>query len=48
MAPEDEMAGWHYRCNGHDLGQTLGDGEGQGGLGYCNHGVAKSQIGLGD
>ena len=31
-----------------ELGQTLGDGEGQGGLGYCNHGVAKSQIGLGD
>ena len=23
------MAGWHHRCNGHELGQALGDGEGQ-------------------
>ena len=29
---EDEMAGWHHRCNEHELGQTLGDGERQGGL----------------
>ena len=29
---EDEMAGWLHWCNGHELGQTLGDGEGQGGL----------------
>ena len=28
----DEMAGWYHQCNGHELGQTLGDGEGQGGL----------------
>ena len=27
------MTGWHHRCNGHELGQALGDGEGQGGLG---------------
>ena len=26
------MAGWHLQCNGHELGQTLGDGKGQGGL----------------
>ena len=26
------MAGWHRRCNGHELGQTPGNGEGQGGL----------------
>ena len=26
------MAGWHHRCNGHELGQTPGNGEGQGGL----------------
>ena len=32
---EDEMAGWHYRCNGHELRQTLGDGERQGGLVCC-------------
>ena len=27
---EDEMAGWYHRCNGHELGQPLGDGEDQG------------------
>ena len=26
------MAGWHHQCNGHELGQTPGDGEGQGSL----------------
>ena len=26
------MAGWHHQCNGYELEQTLGDGEGQGGL----------------
>ena len=31
-ASEDEMAGWHHQCNGHELGQTLGDEEGRGGL----------------
>ena len=31
-ASEDEMAGWQHGCNGHELGQTSGDGEGQGGL----------------
>ena len=30
------MAGWHHRCNGHKLGQTLGDGEGRGGLVCCS------------
>ena len=29
---EDEMVGWHYQLNGHESEQTLGDGEGQGGL----------------
>ena len=29
---EDEMVGWHHGCNGHELGQTLGDGEGPRGL----------------
>ena len=33
---EDEMAGWHHWCNGHELGQTSGDGEGQGGLACCS------------
>ena len=30
---EDEMVGWHHQCSGHELGQTPGDREGQGGLG---------------
>ena len=41
-ATEDEMVGWHHRFNGHELGQTLGDGEGQGGWSAVVHGVAKS------
>ena len=35
-ASEDEMAGWHHRRNGHELGQTSGDGEGQRGLVCCS------------
>ena len=30
------MAGWNHRCSEHDLGQTLGDGAGQGGLVCCS------------
>ena len=30
------MAGWHHQFNGHELGQTLRDGEGQGGLTCCS------------
>ena len=26
---EDEVVGWHHQFNEHDLGQTMGDGEGQ-------------------
>ena len=33
---EGEMAEWHHQCNGHELGQILGDGEGQGGLACCS------------
>ena len=35
-ASEDEMAGWHYHCNGLELGQTLGDAEGQRHLVCCS------------
>ena len=35
-ALEDETAGWHHRSNGHELGQTSGDGEGQRGLVCCS------------
>ena len=33
---EDEMVRWHHQLNGHELGQTLGDGEGQGSLACCS------------
>ena len=33
---EREMAEWHHQCNEHELGQTLGDGERQGGLASCS------------
>ena len=33
---EDEMVGWHHPCNGDELGQTPGDGEGQGRLACCS------------
>ena len=33
---EDEMVGWSHWLNGHESGQTLGDGEGQGSLGCCS------------
>ena len=33
---EDKVAGQHHQCNEHELWQTLGDSEGQGGLEYCS------------
>ena len=38
---EDEMVGWHHRFNGHEVGQTLGDGEEQGSLECCSPWVRK-------
>ena len=38
------MAGWHHRCNGHERGQTLEDGDGQGDLAVPVRGVAKSRM----
>ena len=35
-ASEDEVAGWHHQCKGHELGQTSGDGEGQRHLTCCS------------
>ena len=35
-ATEDEMVDWHHQVNGHELGQTSGDGEGQGSLACCS------------
>ena len=36
------MAGQHHRCNEHELGQTSGDGEGQGVMAFSINGVTKS------
>ena len=33
---EDEMVGWHHQLNGHEFGETLGAGDGQGGLVCCD------------
>ena len=33
---QNEMVGWHYRHNGHECEQALGDGEGQGSLASCS------------
>ena len=30
------MAGWQYRLDGHELGETPGVGDGQGGLACCS------------
>ena len=33
---EDEMTGWHHRLDGHGFERTLGVGDGQRGLAFCN------------
>ena len=33
---ENEMAGWHHRLNGNELGQTPGDSEEQEDLACCS------------
>ena len=33
---EDKVVGWHHWFSGHELGQTLGDGEGQRDLTCCS------------
>ena len=33
---EDEIVGWHYRLDGHELEQVLGTDDGQGGLVCCD------------
>ena len=33
---EDEMAGWQHRLDGHEFGQALGVGDGQGTLACCS------------
>ena len=41
---EDEMAGWHHQCNGHELGQISGEARGQGGLTCNSWGQKKSDM----
>ena len=36
MTENEMMVGWHHEINGHELGQTPGDGGGQGGLVCCS------------
>ena len=33
---EDEMAGWHHRCDGDEFEQAPGVGDGQGSLACCS------------
>ena len=33
---EDEMVGWHHRLNGHEFGQSPGDGKGLRSLACCS------------
>ena len=45
---EGEIVGWHHQLDGHEFEQAPGDGDGQGSLVCCSHGIAKSQIWLSD
>ena len=45
---EEEMVGWHYQLDGHELEQTLGVGDGQNSLVCCGQWVRKSQAQLSD
>ena len=42
---EDEMVGWYHQLNEHESEQTLRDGEGQGILACCIHGVTERHEG---
>ena len=44
---EDEIAGWHHQWNGHKVGQTLRDDEGQRGLACCSPWCTESSTWLG-
>ena len=42
---EDEMVGWHHWLSGHEVGQTLGDSEGQGSLVCCSQSTGLQKLG---
>ena len=33
---EDEVTVWHHQLDAHEFGWTLGVGDGQGGLAWCD------------
>ena len=39
----DETVRWHHRLSGCEFVQTQGDSEGEGGLAWTVHGMAKSR-----
>ena len=43
-----QMAGWHYRLDGHEFGWTPGVGDGQGGLACCDSWSRKESTRLSD
>ena len=45
---EDEMVGWHHRCDGHEFEEAPGVGDGQESLMCYSPWVTKSQTGLSD
>ena len=45
---EDKMVGWHHQFDGHEFEQTLGVGDGQGGLACYDSWGRKSQTRLSD
>ena len=42
---EDEMIGWHYRLDGQEFEQTLGDSEGQGSLACYIQSMGSQRVG---
>ena len=32
----DDIVGWHHLLSGHEFEETLGDGDGQGGVACCS------------
>ena len=41
---QDEVVGWHHWLDGHEFEQTLGDGDGQGGLACSPWGRKESDM----
>ena len=41
---EDEMVGWHHWLSGHEFEETLGVGDGQGGLTCCVQSMGSQRV----